>query len=473
MLNRILRGTTQCERVKHRRVIMASLNNSLPELSLCVITWNLADITPDASDIESLFLPQDGVTTIGTAADILVIGLQEAPHTVSSVIGTDHLVEMFGHYLGPKQFVCVTYSRMSITPGLWGLLTMVFVRAPILCYIKEVDVLVTRTGVGGFVGNKGASTIRFVLGSTSMCFINCHLVPHPEHNMKRTQEIKHILETQYFERSLTSHFTLDMHVLGHDILFLFGDLNFRLEGKNFSDVKKTLTDDNGIDDLLKFDQLQLEQEKGAASDSHLHYFMEAPITFFPSYKFEPNTDNYTDGGKERAPAWCDRILWRVHKKCLPKPDDPNPTNLLTFTDYNLHRLPRISDHKAVSASFKLNIDLESLTPPVVFHLNEWRYGFDSYIFMDIQKDTTISGWPWDWIGLYPRNITHLNKDYVTYVYSPAPRGKLSCTSTFKARMSGNSLPKTPGFYRLIYISRAQNCVLGMSPLFYIKNVEDY
>ena len=452
---------------------MASLNSTSPEISLSVITWNLADITPDASQIESLFLPQAGVASIGTSADLLIIGLQEAPRFVSSVIGTDHLVEMFGNYLAPKGFICVTYSRMSITPGLWGLLTMVFVKAPILCYIKDIDVLVTRTGAGGFVGNKGASTIRFILGSTSICFINCHLVPHAENNLKRTQEIKHILESQCFEQNVTSHFSIDMHALSHDVLFFFGDLNFRLEGKNFSEVKKVLSDDNGIDDLLKFDQLQLEQVKGTASISCLHYFMEAPITFFPSYKFEPNTDDYSDGGKERAPAWCDRILWKVHKKCLPKPNDPNPTNLLTFSDYNLHRLPRISDHKAVSASFKLHIDLESLTPSVIFHLSEWRYGFDCYILLDIQKDTVISGWPWDWIGLYPRNTTHINKDYITYAYSPAPRGRLGSTQTFKVKMSGNSLPKTPGFYRLVYISRTQNCVLGMSPLFYIKNIEDY
>ena len=452
---------------------MASPNNTPPELSLSILTWNLADTTPVASEVESLFLPQAGVTSIGTSADLLIIGLQEAPWPVSSAIGTDHLVDMFGSYLAPKEFICVKYSRMSITPGLWGLLTMVFVRAPILCYIKDIDVLVTRTGVGGFVGNKGASTIRFTLGNNSLCFINCHLIPHPENNLKRAQEIKHILETQYFERSLTSHFSIDMHVLAHDVLFFFGDLNFRLEGRSFSEVKQILTDDNGIDDLLKFDQLQLEQLKGSASESHLHYFMEAPITFIPSYKFEPNTDKYSDGGKERAPAWCDRILWRVHKKCLPEPNDPNPTNLLTFSDYNLHRLPRISDHKAVSASFRLNIDLETLTPPVVFHLNEWRYGFDCYILLDIQQDTLISGWPWDWIGLYPKFFTDLNKDYITYVYSPAPRGKLACTRTFKVRMSGNSLPKKPDFYRLVYISRSQNCVLGMSPLFYITNVQEY
>ena len=452
---------------------MASLNAASPEISLCVITWNLADIMPDVSQVESLFLPQDGVASVGTSADLLVIGLQEAPHFVLSVIGTDHLVEIFGNYLAPKDFICVAYSRMSITPGLWGLLTMVFVKSPLLCYIKEVDVMVTRTGVGGFVGNKGASTIRFSLGNTSICFINCHLMPHPENNSKRTQEIRHILESQYFERSVTAHFSIDMHALGHDVLFLFGDLNFRLEGKNFSEVKQVLTDDSGIDNLLKFDQLQLEQVKGTASESHLHYFMEAPITFLPSYKFEPNTDDYSDGGKERAPAWCDRILWRVHKKCLPQPDDPNPTNLLTFSDYNLHRLPRISDHRAVSASFKLHTDIESITPSVVFHLTEWRYGFDCYILLDIQKDTVISGWPWDWIGLYPKKVTQISKDYVTYVYSPAPRGRLGSTQTFKVKMSGNSLPKTPGLYRLVYISRTQNRVLGMSPLFYIKNVEDY
>ena len=449
---------------------MASINTA-SSLSLSVITWNLADITPELSGIEALFLPQPGVASLGTSSDLLIIGLQEAPHAIAAVVSGDHLVDLFANYLAPKGFVCANFNRMSITPGLWGLLTMVFVKAPLLCYIRDVDTLVTRTGVGGLVGNKGASTVRLTLGRTTLCFVNCHLIPHTENNSKRVLEVKHIMESQYFEHSVTSHFTLGTHMLGHDLVFFFGDLNFRLEGMTFDEIHRVLTEgsESDINELLKLDQLQLEQEKGTSSESHLHYFMEAPITFQPSFKFEPNTDEYS---KSRSPAWCDRILWRVHKKCLPKANDPNPVNLLTHMDYNLHKLPRISDHKAVSATFQLNTSLEALVPNVIFHLSEWQIGYDTYVMFDVMKGTMISFLPWDWIGLYPQNFSHIQKDYITYVYSPVRHGRLNQKQTFKVRMPGSTLPKSPGFYRLAYISRSQNCVLGMSPLFFIRSYED-
>ena len=48
--------------------------------------------------------------------------------------------------------------------------------------------------------------------------------------------------------------------------------------------------------------------------------MEMALDFQPSYKFEPGTDRYDDGGKGRAPAWTDRILWRQHERRLPLDD---------------------------------------------------------------------------------------------------------------------------------------------------------
>jgi hypothetical protein len=35
-------------------------------------------------------------------------------------------------------------------------------------------------------------------------------------------------------------------------------------------------------------------------------FREAPLSFPPTYKFSPVSDDYTAGSKGRAPAWCDR-----------------------------------------------------------------------------------------------------------------------------------------------------------------------
>ncbi|KAF9871742.1 hypothetical protein CkaCkLH20_10676 [Colletotrichum karsti] len=66
-----------------------------------------------------------------------------------------------------------------------------------------------------------------------------------------------------------------------------------------------------LDSLLPHDQLRrIIAEKKAFHDG----WREGPITFLPSYKYDVGTISLFDSSeKQRAPSWCDRILYRTRK----------------------------------------------------------------------------------------------------------------------------------------------------------------
>ena len=446
---------------KHRPKIMLDPVKKYTEFKIHVISWNIASTEPSQHDIESLFLPQQSMmlTDLYTTADILVVGLQEAYQnvqdtmtTVIPVVGKDPLVEAFSSLLCQKGFTRLSSSRLL------GILTMVFVKKPLLCYISEVQTYVTRTGMSGWFGNKGASSVRFKLGDTSVCFTNCHL--NNEANERRTEEIRQIFGGQVF----STDSKMKVQLMDHDILVLFGDLNFRLDGAGFDDTVEKLRK-HKRKDLLNLDQLLAEQLKGKDSPTSLYQFMEMQIDFSPSYKFEPGTDDYTDGGKGRVPAWCDRILWRTHDRRLPSITDPEPRAILRQEYYGVHMQPRISDHKAVSAGLMFSVDISEYPILVVFHMNEWVAGREGTIGFDVMAGTEVS--MWDWVGLYPTTLTSVDRDYVYWIYAPAPRGRTVKETFYERKLAAEQVPSEPGTYMLVYKSVQYNRVIGMSPLFRI------
>lgn len=64
-----------------------------------------------------------------------------------------------------------------------------------------------------------------------------------------------------------------------------------------------------LDSLLSHDQLQrMMRERKIFHDG----WREGPITFLPSYKYDVGTISLFDSSeKQRAPSWCDRILYRT------------------------------------------------------------------------------------------------------------------------------------------------------------------
>lgn len=90
--------------------------------------------------------------------------------------------------------------------------------------------------------------------------------------------------------------------------------------------------------VLALDQLGQQRKLGKVFQG----FHEAVIKFKPTYKYDPGTDNWDSSEKGRAPAWCDRVLWKG--------------DAITSIDYRSHPDLRISDHKPVSAIFDAQVN---------------------------------------------------------------------------------------------------------------------
>jgi hypothetical protein len=96
---------------------------------------------------------------------------------------------------------------------------------------------------------------------------------------------------------------------------------------------------NNLTKLLERDQLLATRRKNPWF--RLRAFTELPLTFAPTYKYDVGSDTYDSSEKKRAPAWCDRLLYRGHDR-------------IEQLDYRRHEV-RVSDHRPVSGLFTMVI----------------------------------------------------------------------------------------------------------------------
>ena len=116
-----------------------------------------------------------------------------------------------------------------------------------------------------------------------------------------------------------------------------GDLNYRIDQRRENVIQAIESGD--LDALLMHDQLLKEMNFNPGF--RLRSFKEPPITFAPTYKYDRRSSEYDSSEKRRIPAWCDRILYKSRVSCRVEP--------LSYRRYE----PKVSDHRPVSASFKI------------------------------------------------------------------------------------------------------------------------
>ena len=166
---------------------------------------------------------------------------------------------------------------------------------------------------------QGAVSVRFLLHGTSFCFVCCHLASGSKDGdlLLRNVDAADILSRTSFRRArggTAAPEELPKKILDHDRVLLLGDLNYRI---SMDDAEaRLLVRAMKWSMLLENDELLLELSKGRRFDG----WSEGLVSFSPTYKYHRNSDEFywcIDGGatgsrkkQQRAPAWCDRILWR-------------------------------------------------------------------------------------------------------------------------------------------------------------------
>lgn len=147
----------------------------------------------------------------------------------------------------------------------------------------------------------------------------------------------------------SSELAESISILSHDVVYWvsapshpqsqLGDLNYRIT----SDVPSATVFHYAQSDfaaLLKKDQLSVSQQAGFAFVG----FAEPPIAFPPTYKYLRDAALYDQRPEKklRAPAWCDRVLYRLRD--APRPNQQIP---VVITEYDAVASILGSDHRPV------------------------------------------------------------------------------------------------------------------------------
>ena len=311
----------------------------------------------------------------GTDIGLYVLGLQEIVDIASPT-------EALRPYVDPNPAKKWKQAIEAALPGyhmitenqLLGLYIMVYASPEVAPLISCVNATHVGTGVMGYLGNKGATCVRLVLGETTkLVFVNCHLAAGADKNalQRRIWDTQQILNRIRFDpvkdddNDVAEEFVESID--DAEYAFWFGDLNYRLDDIPGDDVRRLLLlhtrneydvenksrrkidselgyvaaseaaspsksrstsiydDDLPLDpasdpaslhttikSLLSHDQLRNQQKQRQAFHEG---WQEGEINFLPTYKYDVGSVGMFDSGeKKRSPSWCDRILYRSRRQ---------------------------------------------------------------------------------------------------------------------------------------------------------------
>lgn len=239
--------------------------------------------------------------------------------------------------------------KLLINQTLVGLVLAIFVRDDLLHDVSAAACDSVKTGLGGYHGNKGSLVGRMIIRDSSFSFVNAHLAAGHDKVASRNSDAGMILKTAKFVPASVSCDQVytnggdGSNVEDFEHCMFFGDLNYRIDRSRNEVIG--MINNGQLDELSAHDQIKYQLGRNSAFP--LTTYMEGPLKFPPTYKFDPNSNEYDTSDKLRVPAWCDRILYRCNSGV------PEYTGSIERYDSVKEALK--SDHRPIHALIRVNL----------------------------------------------------------------------------------------------------------------------
>ncbi|KAM8708856.1 hypothetical protein ACLKA7_015772 [Drosophila subpalustris] len=324
----------------------SELSRVLPqkEVTIFVGTWNMNGHSPP-KQMNDFVLPPN----VEHVPDLVVVGTQESTPdrfewevTLQETLGPSHVL-----------FHSTTLGTLHLA---------VYMRRDLIWYCSAPEDASMSVRTGSAFRTKGAVAISFCLFGTSMLFVTSHLTAHQQKVKERVSDVKRIINALDLPKNLPNlrHKNKDV-TQNFDNVFWCGDLNFRLGEPREKLLEWIQNTKFPLPSHLPHGYMHTDQLSSVLADgAAFRGFMEANITFPPTYKYDPGSQNFDTSSKQRAPAYTDRILYKyrqmqglVIRRQSAVPGVSTPTQ--PYVQCLLYdSVPSIttSDHKPVWALFR-------------------------------------------------------------------------------------------------------------------------
>ena len=275
-------------------------------------TFDMCGTQPprDSSSLEA-FMPKGKY-------DVYALGAQDVSYQTEEGQWFQYVQE----YMGKDYLVLASMQ-------VWDITIIVLCRKKCLLKITNVEGSTKATLHKEKCGMKGAAGVCMKFHNTSLAFISVQLAARVERTKMRrinVEEIVNQIQLANKDSDLSSQF--------HHVFFM-GNVNYRIEMESAEAQELIAAKD--YQELLSHDQLLTAMRE----DGLLAGFVEAPITFPPTYRYKVGSSDYMmDRG--RSPSYTDRILVKSTEN-----------SELKVTGYGAAESVMTSEHKPVYATYTI------------------------------------------------------------------------------------------------------------------------